>query len=77
VSKKRTQEIVQARQVSMYLARTLTNLSLKAIGAEFGGKDHSTVIHGIDIIRNRIGSNANLRSVVEQAQSALCDRKDD
>jgi len=72
VSKRRTQEVVVGRQVAMYLARTLTNLSLKAIGAEFGGRDHSTVIHGVSMIRDALRKNPELRSRVEQAQSSLC-----
>jgi len=44
-SKRKTQEIALARQVAMYLARSLTNNSLKIIGLHFGGRDHSTVIH--------------------------------
>jgi chromosomal replication initiator protein len=72
ISKRRTQEVVIGRHVAMYLARTLTNLSLKAIGAEFGGRDHSTVIHGVSIVRSALRKNPELRSRVEQAQSSLC-----
>ncbi|MFH0931359.1 MAG: chromosomal replication initiator protein DnaA [Candidatus Zixiibacteriota bacterium] len=49
-SKKKTQEIALARQVAMYLARSLTRASLKTIGLEFGGRDHSTVIHAYNLI---------------------------
>ena len=42
---KRTQNIVLARQVAMYLAREMTDNSLPKIGKEFGGRDHSTVLH--------------------------------
>lgn len=72
ISKRRTQEVVIGRQVAMYLARTLTNLSLKAIGAEFGGRDHSTVIHGVSMVRTALRKNPELRSRVEQAQASLC-----
>jgi chromosomal replication initiator protein len=47
---KRSQEIVYPRQIGMYLARELTDLSLPKIGAKFGGRDHSTVIHAKDKI---------------------------
>ncbi len=49
-AKDRTANLVQARQVAMYLLRTFGGMSLKEIGAYFGGKDHSTVIHAIDKI---------------------------
>ncbi len=49
-AKKKTQNVAQARQVAMYLARNLTSLSLKAIGEAFGGRDHSTVIHACNLI---------------------------
>jgi len=48
--KKRTQKLALARQTSMYLLRTMLNLSLAEVGEFFGGKDHSTVIHAIDKI---------------------------
>jgi chromosomal replication initiator protein len=52
--KVRKQEIVEARQVAMYLAKQLTKSSLKTIGLHFGGRDHSTVIHAITSVEDRI-----------------------
>ncbi|MCX8014819.1 MAG: chromosomal replication initiator protein DnaA [candidate division WOR-3 bacterium] len=49
-SKERTASIALARQVAMYFLRTFGGMSLKEIGAYFGGKDHSTVIHAIEKI---------------------------
>ena len=45
LSKKRTRNIARPRQIAMYLTRELTSMSLPEIGASFGGRDHSTVIH--------------------------------
>ena len=45
-SKKRTRVIARPRQVAMFLAKELTNMSLPAIGEAFGGRDHTTVLHG-------------------------------
>ena len=44
-SRKRTRSIVLPRQICMYLARSLTMLSLEEIGGYFGGRDHTTVLH--------------------------------
>ena len=51
-AKTRKREVVVARQVSMYLAKEYTNMSLKSIGAHFGGRDHSTVIHAITTVND-------------------------
>jgi len=51
--RRRTQSIALPRQVAMYLARSLTALSLEEIGGHFGGRDHSTVLYAIEKIRTR------------------------
>lgn len=51
--KTRKKEIVNARQVAMYLAKEYTGHSLKSIGHQFGGRDHSTVIHAIQSVDNQ------------------------
>jgi chromosomal replication initiator protein len=50
--KDRRKEVAHCRQVGMYIAKTITNYSLKTIGLHFGGRDHSTVIHAIQNIGN-------------------------
>ena len=50
LSRKRTKEIAQARQIAMYLAKELTNLTLESIGLNFGGKDHATVLYAHNIV---------------------------
>ena len=50
-SRKRTKAIAYPRQIAMYITRELTDLSLPKIGDVFGGRDHSTVIHAYDKIR--------------------------
>lgn len=66
VSNKRSQNIVFPRQIAMYLARELTDMSLPRIGAEFGGKDHTTVIHATAKITKLLGEQ---REVLNQVQS--------
>ena len=53
-AKTRKQEVVNARQVAMYLAKELTNSSLKTIGLHFGGRDHSTVIHAYQAVEDQM-----------------------
>lgn len=53
-SKRRTDAIAFPRQVAMYLCRTLTELSTIEIGAGFGGKDHTTVMHACNKIKNKL-----------------------
>ncbi len=64
VSKKRNSEIALARHVYMYLCRELTDVSLDSIGSNVGGKDHSTVKHGVDKIKEDIKSNEDLRNKI-------------
>ncbi len=56
LSSKRTSNVAKARQVGMYLARELTDLSQAGIGESFGGRDHSTVIHACSKIRSQAES---------------------
>jgi chromosomal replication initiator protein len=52
-SKRRSQSIVQPRQVAMYMARKLTEMSLEEIGGYFGGRDHSTVLYSVERVDSR------------------------
>ncbi|WP_414698249.1 chromosomal replication initiator protein DnaA [Peptacetobacter sp. AB845] len=65
-SKKRTRAIAYPRQVAMYLSRDLTDLSLPKIGEEFGGRDHTTVIHACDKISKDLKENIDLKLKVEK-----------
>jgi chromosomal replication initiator protein len=59
-AKKRSKEIAYPRQVAMYLARELTDLSLPSIGEEFGGRDHTTVLHAYEKVKSDLKSNPQL-----------------
>ncbi len=52
----RKQPLARCRQIAMYLCRELTDLSLPKIGAHFGGRDHTTVIHAVEKIKGLIQS---------------------
>jgi chromosomal replication initiator protein len=64
-SKKKHKLYSLPRQVGMYLARNLTDLSYPEIGAAFGGKDHSTVIYGAKKIEKRLETDNSLKSILE------------
>lgn len=65
-SKRRTQTVAFPRQIAMYLCRQLTDASLPRIGAEFGGRDHSTVIHACEKIAAEIEMNQVLKQTVNE-----------
>ncbi|HZK37944.1 MAG TPA: helix-turn-helix domain-containing protein, partial [Clostridia bacterium] len=64
-SKKRTRAISYPRQIAMYLSRELTDLSLPKIGEEFGGRDHTTVIHAYDKITKDMEEDAAFKEKIE------------
>lgn len=63
-AKKRNQAVAFPRQLAMYLARELTDASLPRIGQEFGGRDHSTVLHACEKIRSRLEKEPDLMDLV-------------
>ncbi|MGG5357287.1 MULTISPECIES: chromosomal replication initiator protein DnaA, partial [unclassified Enterococcus] len=69
--KKRVKSIVVPRQIAMYLARELTDSSLPKIGAEFGGKDHTTVIHAHEKIQQLMDSSASMQNEVSEIKNFL------
>ncbi len=69
-SKQRHRALVTARQVSMYLCRELTDLSYPQIGREFGGRDHTTVMHAVDKITKLMGER---REIYEQVSSLIAE----
>jgi chromosomal replication initiator protein len=71
VSHSRTARIAWARQVAMYLSRELTQESLPAIGREFGGRDHTTVLHAWRRTEQRISTDLERRTVVEELREML------
>ncbi len=65
-SKKRSSNISFPRQIAMYLCRKLTSESFPKIGTEFGGKDHSTVMHSVEKIEQEIKLNPDLEKIVDK-----------
>ena len=72
VSKSRKRQIVQARQISMYLCRNLiSNCSLSTIGAETGGKDHATVLHSCNMVADLMSTDRVFKKYVTDLESKL------
>jgi len=70
-SKKRTKDLAFARQVAMYLCCELTDLSLPKIGEEFGGRDHTTVIHARDKITSDMQQDIQLLNAIESIKKKI------
>lgn len=69
--KKRVHSIVVPRQIAMYLARELTEKSLPQIGQEFGGKDHTTVMHSCEKISEELKYNDDLQRTINDLKNEL------
>ncbi len=65
-SKKRVASIAVPRQIAMYICRTILEESLNKIGIEFGGKDHTTVMHSVDKIKKQIENDKNFENEVNK-----------
>ncbi len=73
VSGSRKRQLVQARQISMFLCRNLIpNCSLSAIGAKTGGKDHSTVLHSCNTVCDLMSTDRLFKSYVQELEGILC-----
>ena len=70
-SQRRTRNIAYPRQIAMYLSRKLTDMSLPKIGEEFGGRDHTTVIHAYEKISDNLNSDESLQHTIEDLTKKL------
>lgn len=70
-SRKRPKDIAYARQVAMYLCRMMTEMSLPKIGAEFGGRDHTTVIHAVDKITKEVKTDPETKKTISDLQKMI------
>jgi len=71
VGSKRSQKIVYPRQIGMYLARELTDLSLPKIGEAFGGRDHTTVLHAIAKIEKLIREQRDVYNQIQELTNSV------
>ena len=70
-AKKRTKQVAFPRQIAMFLSRELTDFSLPKIGEEFGGRDHTTVIHAHEKISKMLAEDQNLQRELDELKERL------
>ncbi len=74
-SNKRSNDIAFPRQIAMYLCREIANMSYPQIGTDFGGRDHSTVMHGCKKIEKEIKEKNNTKLIVDSVKNIIIDGK--
>ncbi len=72
-SNKRAANISRARQVAMYVIKDITQMSMAAIGEEFGGRDHSTVVYAINQTEKMMKTDSHLREIIEDITKNIKD----
>ncbi|MGL5152080.1 MAG: chromosomal replication initiator protein DnaA [Clostridium sp.] len=70
-SQRRTRNVAYPRQIAMYLSRKLTDMSLPKIGEEFGGRDHTTVIHAYEKISEKLNNDESLQHTINDISKKL------
>ncbi|MEA4973138.1 MAG: chromosomal replication initiator protein DnaA [Candidatus Metalachnospira sp.] len=68
---KRSNNIAYPRQIAMYLSRQMLDLSLPKLGEHFGGRDHTTIIHGINKIQENLKTDKNLQNVIFELENRI------
>ncbi|MBO4936954.1 MAG: chromosomal replication initiator protein DnaA [Clostridia bacterium] len=71
LGKKKTKEIVEPRQIAIYLITETMNIPLTAIGTIFGGKDHTTIMHARDKVSSMVKSNAHLKMQINDIKARI------
>jgi len=71
ISKNRSNSIARPRQIAMYLCKNMTDIPLDSIGALLGGRDHSTIIHGINKIGEEYDSNPQTKSLIDTIKKKI------
>jgi chromosomal replication initiator protein len=71
ISKGRSKDIAKPRQIAMYLCKTMTSSSLDTVGSLLGGRDHSTIIHGIKMVSEDYEKNESTRTLIETIKKKI------
>lgn len=70
-SQRRSRDVAYPRQIAMYLCREMTDMSLPKIGDDFGGRDHTTVMHACEKIKGDIENNSELKRTIEDIRKNI------
>ena len=73
-SNKRSQQVSIARKVAIYVVREITQMPLAAIGTEFGGRDHSTIVYSVNSVTEALEKDANLKNLVNDILKNIRDK---
>ena len=73
-SSKRSASVSNARQISMYVVREITQLPLVSIGEEFGGRDHSTIVYALQQVEKNLSKDQKTKAMVEDIIKNIRDR---
>lgn len=76
ISKNRSKDIARPRQIAMYLCKNMTDTPLDSIGALLGGRDHSTIIHGVQKISDEYESDENTRNLIDTIKKKINPNQD-
>ena len=71
ISKNRSKDIARPRQIAMYLCKNMTDTPLDSIGALLGGRDHSTIIHGVQKISDEYESDDNTKNLIDTIKKKI------
>ena len=72
-SKKRAQQISNARKIAIYLVHEITQMTLASIGEEFGNRDHSTIVYAVKYVENSMKKDSNMRDAIESITKTIRD----
>jgi len=75
ISAKKSNDIAYPRQIAMYLCRTVGQMSFPRIGNDFGGRDHTTVMHAYKKIEKEVKENTNTKLIVESVKTIITNKK--
>lgn len=71
VSSKRSSNIAYPRQIAMYLSRQMLDISLPKLGEHFGGRDHTTIIHGINKVQENLKTDKSLQNIIFELENRI------